>query len=210
MKRSKADKQYRQWLIAGNKKLVVDPEPLRPYLRLWVKEHDGVVKLSEAVLGPSGNPRNLERRIRGILAEGKDAEFDTLDRICVAMGRPELLSLLLPPPGEAGWSEESHCCLRCGTYFHPHCQDGLCERCYTAGPDGESLEDEILRRISERGEYVEEFRDCASCGEPIDLSFFESYNWCRIVFCSRSCRDRARRRVVGDGEAAQEALEERA
>lgn len=62
----------------------------------------------------------------------------TVEKLAAMLGRSQELDELLPPPGVENWSDEGHryCgdgnpwLLGCGTHFHKHYSDGLCQDCY--------------------------------------------------------------------------------
>lgn len=73
-----------------------------------------------------------ERQIWSIMnRERKRLEVSTAERIIMAADAEQDIDIFIPAPGIDGWSKKGHrYCQDCGSWDHPHCARGLCERCY--------------------------------------------------------------------------------
>lgn len=76
--------------------------------------------------------RMAERQVWSVMHRQRgQLDLETIERILIAADAESDLEHFMPMPGIDEWSKKGHRhCQDCGSWDHPHCAKGLCERCY--------------------------------------------------------------------------------
>jgi DNA-binding phage protein len=126
--KARLDREYRAWLHRPM------PEVPRESVLSWIEDLRDAHGDMEMVANAAGV---TDRLLRRLMLEGGTPKFATVDRLALAAGKlHELSSLIAQETGADGWSEAGRYCGDgcsydgCGTWFHRHLAEGLCEECY--------------------------------------------------------------------------------
>lgn len=123
-----ADAKYRRWLMSTPR---VPADLVRPWVDILLDRYEGNIAATAREI------RVDEAVLRRLVKSGKSSVTAlTAEAIAVATGHIVELAMALPEEGREGWSEVGRYCgdrpegdLGCGSWFHEHFADGLCEEC---------------------------------------------------------------------------------
>lgn len=124
-KRADPDTQYRMWLLGtGGRNNALD----FPTSGAWFEACEariGAKKTAEMTGLSFGNYAKAKAKTT--------LRVSTADRLAVTAGAGAMVEFCeaYPPVGKKGWSEQAEHCQLCGTFFHPHHQDGYCKECWS-------------------------------------------------------------------------------
>lgn len=103
---------------------MVAPDLIREKLLRFISDRGYNYSTVAIVIGVN------EKTIRNCVYGKTSMLRETLGLIAFRIGCYDEFNELLGSPGLPGWSETEDYCKLCGTFFHPHFDDGYCEECY--------------------------------------------------------------------------------
>lgn len=129
------DRRYKKWLNQTTK-IFVDKKEVQNLIEKYFDFIDsrGIKSHAANILGIH------ENKLYNMLKSNNRVSDKLIDKICLHMESTDRVGDFMPPVGSSEWCSpdvtycgENHADINvsgCGTFFHPHYADGLCQECF--------------------------------------------------------------------------------